>query len=423
MKKSIILTAALSATALSAVILAGCTKGTELVDDFQTPETLPSETASDETDYILGGETETTVSETESADTDEADKTDENDAEPIAEVSWRVFDYGTIGIADHGEGQAYGNSFVKDNIFCTDYVIAADKGSEEPDMFQLRFYDIENDELLAVIDIPDGWGTYEMITDVGGDVLCRYIVSYSVFNEESGFFDTDYRTVTVRNDFSYDITDGYTVRDGSFECCGHNIAERDPDIIDADSGEILAAGKAAEEGDEFSGTRQMYYFPVDENRFVYRTLANESLPSFGIYDFSSGTATDVPDSKDLIPLGVHGGKIYSVKTPWDGFGTELYTTDTETLETEFFMDCPIAIKTNDYVEYAMPESGDYIALKYKPADDEASALLYGINPDTKKYTAADVPDELKYYTLRGSSGNRVTVSNNHDKILIAEITV
>lgn len=87
------------------------------------------------------------------------------------------------------------------------------------------------------------------------------------------------------------------------------------------------------------------------------------------------------------------------------------------------MDCPIAIKTNDYVEYAMPESGDYIALKYKPADDEASALLYGINPDTKKYTAADVPDELKYYTLRGSSGNRVTVSNNHDKILIAEITV
>lgn len=423
MKKSIILTAALSATALSAVILAGCTKGTELVDDFQTPETLPSETASDETDYILGGETEAAVSETESANTDEAGKTDENDAEPIAEVSWRVFDYGTIGIADHGEGQAYGNAFIKNNIFCTDYVIAADKGSEEPDLFQLRFYDIEKDELLAVIDIPDGWGTYEMITGVGGDVLCRYIVSYSVFNEESGFFDTDYRTVTVRDDFSYDITDGYAVQDGSFECCGHNIAERDPDIIDTDSGEVLIAGKAAESYDDFSGTRQMYYFPVDENRFVYRTLGYESLPSFGIYDFSSGTATDVPDSKDLIPLGVHGGKIYSVKTPWDGFGTKLYATDTETLETEFFMDCPVTIKTNDYVEYAMPESGDYIALKYKPADDEASALLYGINPDTKKYTAADVPDELKYYTLKGSSGNRVTISNNNDIILIAEITV
>lgn len=421
MKKSIILTAA-----LTAVILAGCTKGTELVDDFQTPETLPSETESnesDETDYILGGETEATVSETEADDTDEADKTDESDSEPIAEVSWRVFDYGAIGIDDHGEGQAYGNSFIKDNIFCTDYVIAADKGSEEPDLFQLRFYDIEKDELLAVIDIPDGWGTYEMITDVGGDVLCRYIVSYSVFNEESGFFDTDYKTVTVRNDFSYDITDGYTVQDSSFECCGHNIAERDPDIIDADSGETLIAGKTAESDDDFSGTRQMYYFPVDENRFVYRTLGYESLPGFGIYDFSSGTAADVPDSKDLIPLGVHGGKIYSVKTPWDGFGTELYTTDTETLETEFFMDCPITIKTNDYVEYAMPESGNYIALKYKPADDEASALLYGINPDTKKYTAIDVPDELKYYTLRGSSGDRVTVSNNHDKILIAEITV
>ncbi|MDE7279221.1 MAG: hypothetical protein K2N26_05790, partial [Oscillospiraceae bacterium] len=301
--------------------------------------------------------------------------------------------------------------------------IIPDKGSEQSQVFQLRFYDIAENKLLAVMDIPDGWGPYEMIPDAGGDVLCKYIIFYSVFNEDSGIYNTDYNTITVRNDFSYDITDGYTVQDGSFECCGHNITERDPDIIDADSGEILIAGKAADEGDEFSGTRQMYYFPAGENRFIYRTLANESLPSFGIYDFSSGTATDVPDSKDLIPLGIHGGKIYSVKTAWDGFGTELYATDIKTLETEFFMDCPLTVKMNDYVEYAMPENGEYIALKYLPADEGAPALLYGISPDTKKYTAADVPDELKYYSLNRSGGNRVTISNNHDRILIAEISV
>lgn len=418
MKKSII-----AAAAMSAVILAGCSNGTELVDDFQGAETLRLETTADETDYILGGATETTVSETEAPDADEtAESTDEPD-KFIAKVSWDIFDFSAIGTAEYGEGLSVGNFFLKDNLFCTDYTIIPDKGSEEPVVFQLRFYDTAENELLAVIDIPEGWVPYEMIPNAGGDVLCRYVISYSVFNEDSGFFDTDYSTVTVRNDFSYDITDGLTPQDRSFECCGHNIAENDPDIVDTDSGTVLIAGKTAESDDDFSGTRQMYYFPVDENRFVYRTVGYESLPGFGIYDFSEGTATEVPDSGDLIPLGVHGGKIYSVKTAWDGFGTELYTTDTETLETEFFMDCPLKLKTNDYVEYAMPESGSYIAFKYLPADENASALLYGIDPDTKKYTAAAVPDELKYYGLRRSSGNRVTISNNNDRILIAEITI
>ncbi|MDE5992696.1 MAG: hypothetical protein K2G87_06560, partial [Oscillospiraceae bacterium] len=420
MKRKIILTAA-----MSAVILAGCSNMPELVDDFGGAETLRLETTADETDYILGGETETTVSETEAPDADETDEnTDSEETDkPAAEVSWEIFDFGSLGTDEYGEGQSVGNFFIKNNIFCTDYTIIPDKGSEEPVVFQLRFFDTAQNKLLAVIDIPEGWGTYEMIPDAGGDVLCRYVISYSVFDEDSGIFNTDYRTVTVRNDFTYDISDGYTVQDRSFECCGHNIAERDPDIVDTDSGAILIAGKAAASDDDFSGTRQMYYFPIDENRFVYRTIGYERLPGFGIYDFSAGAATDVPDSEDLIPLGIHGGKIYSVKTAWDGFGTELYTTDTETLETKFFMDCPITIKTNDYVEYAMPESGNYIAFKYLPANDDASALLYGIDPDTKKYTAAVVPEELKYYSLRRSSGDRVTISNNSDRILIAEINI
>lgn len=418
MKKSIIVTAA-----LSAVILAGCTRGAELVDDFQGAETLRLETTADETDYILGGATETTVSETEAPDADEPEENADDTDKPVAGVSWEIFDYSSLGIVEYGEGQSVGNFFIKDNIFCTDYTIIPDKGSEEPVVFQLRFYDTAENELLAVINIPEGWVPYEMIPNAGGDLLCRYVISYSFFNEDSGFFDTDYRTVTVRSDFTYDISDGYTPQDSSFECCGHNIAERDPDIVDADSGDILVAGKAVTSDDDFSGTRQMYYFPVDENRFVYRTIGYESLPGFGIYDFTEGTATDVPDSKDLIPLGIHGGKIYSVKTAWDGFGTELYTTDTETLETEFFMDCPLTLRANDYVEYAMPESGNYIAFKYLPANEDASALLYGIDPDTKKYTAAAVPEELKYYSLTRSSGDCVTISNNNDRILIAEINI
>lgn len=56
MKKSIMLTAA-----LSAIILAGCGNETELVDGLRGEETLRLETTADETDYILGGETETSA--------------------------------------------------------------------------------------------------------------------------------------------------------------------------------------------------------------------------------------------------------------------------------------------------------------------------------------------------------------------------
>lgn len=411
---------------LSALLLAGCNKETQLIDKPETEGSAVSLTQDGsteikkiidtygETQYILGGETEATVSETESADTDE------NDAEPIAEISWKILDFGAIdsGTSGQGEWTGGGNSFVKDGIFCTDYTFIPDKESEEPQLFRLRFYDISEEKLLAEIDVPDGWGPYEMITEVGEDLLCRYIISYSVFNEESGFFDTDYKTVTVKNDFSYDIADGYAPQDVSREVCGHNIAERAPDIIDADSGEILAEGN--EDTSELRSTSIAYYFPVDKNRFVYRIVGYEKLPGFGIYDFSAGQATDIPNTDDLIPLGVHGGKIYSVKTQWDGYGTELYVTDTETFETEFFWDFPDEVQANDYIEYAMPESGNYIAMKYLPADESKPAALYAIDPDTKEFIVKDIPDELRYYALTRSSGNYVTVSNNGGKVLIAE---
>lgn len=395
-------------SALSVVLLlAGCSGKTESNNE-------PQKQISEETSGASDTEAETKASED---DTEKPAETD-NNASAASKILQNVFSFGSIGSDEYGEGQAHGNSFIKGNIFCTDYSVTSD-GEER---FQLRLYDIDKSSLLAVIDIPDGWGTYEMISDTGEGSFCRYIISCSVFNEDSKAYDTSYKTVTVKNDLNYDIADGYTERDGAAACCGHNIAQIDPDIIDADSGEILIAGRNAESDEDFSGTRQMYYFTVDENRFVYRTLGDERLPGFGIYDFSKGAAVGVPDSENLIPLGVHGEKIYSVKTPWDGFGTELYVTDTETLETEFFMDCPFELEKNEYVEYAMPESGDYIALKYNPADEKAPALLYGIDPDTKECVFSEIPGELKYYSLNKAGGNRVTISNNNDTVLIAEIT-
>lgn len=405
---------------LSALILAGCNKETEIIDKIETAVSAVSEQKSGgtekkiietegDTQYILGGETEASADESGTAASETEDAP--------AELSARVFDYAALNTDTDDTENTIGNLFIKDGILAVDYSVE----SEDSFHVRLRFYGIEENKQLAEIDMPEGFGAYEMITETNDGILCKYIVSNSVFDEESGVFNSDYAAVTVHNDFTYEISDGYAPQDVSREVCGHNIAERDPDITDADSGEVLVVGRAAASDDDFSGTRQMYYFPIDENRFVYRTAGYESLPGFGIYDFSSGTAADVPQSENLVPLGVRGGKIYSVKTRWDGYGTELYVTDAETLETEFFWDFPDEVQANDYIEYAMPESGNYIALKYLSADEGKPALLYAIDPDAKEYTSEDIPDELKYYSLKRSSGNYVTVSNNDSKLLIAEI--
>lgn len=422
MKRKIIL-----ALTLSALLLSGCENKTELVDDIQTtsekpsPQTVQGGTEfvepTEETRYNFGGETEA-ANNTEDTESTQNLEIAETEGRHISGISQRLFDFGSLNPETEGEENTIGNYFVRDNIFCIDYsILSPDRMSYS---YQLRFYDINGNRLLKTIDVPANYELMEFV-ELSGDALYKVLLYNSVLDEESGEYITESAVMTVNNDLSYDIAESDSEPYFPIECCGHNIKEQIPDIIDADSGEVLVAGKAAEDGDEFGGTRQMYYFPVDENRFVYRTLANESLPSFGIYDFSTGTAADVPESRDLIPLGVHRGKIYSVKTAWDGFGTELYVTDTDTLETEFFMDFPDEVKMNDYISYAMPENGDFIAMKYQPYDEDKPAVLYAIDPDTKEYFTEDIPESLRFYSLKRSSGGNVIISNNYDRVLVVGV--
>ncbi|MDE5859172.1 MAG: hypothetical protein K2H23_02085 [Oscillospiraceae bacterium] len=282
---------------------------------------------------------------------------------------------------------------------------------------------MDENKLLTAIDLPEGYMIADCISKTNGGELCRYIISKVDYDEENNDVTIRHAVMTIRSDFSYDISEDYTPQSRAFECCGHNIAEWESDIVDADSGDILVEGYNGTSEYDINRTRKLYDFPIDENRFVYSTGGYESIPGFGIYDFSSGTATDVPDSADLVPIGVHGGKIYSVKAVWSGFGTDLYTTDTETLETEFFMECPFNAGIDDYADYAMPESGDYIALIFTPHDTEVPEVLYGINPDTKEVVSADIPNEFEHYSLLRLEENSVMISNCSDKILIAEIDV
>lgn len=405
---------------LAMLMLSGCSKGTELIDDIQnTTETSAAENA-DETEYTFGGKTETAVTESE---TEHAETETPEAKSPAASISWKTFDYGSLNSDEDAGWRPGGNYFIKDGIFCADYGIFPDKGDDFLPSYQLRLYDITENKLLETVDIPEDFGPCEVISEVSGGIFCEYVTYRSVYDENSGSFNEDYSVITVRSDLSYDIAGGYTDADSSLKVCGRNIIDRAPNIIDADSGSVLVAGREAASDDDFSGTRQTYCFPVDGNRFVYRTLGYERLPGFGIYDFSAGQATDIPNTNDLIPLGVHGSRIYSVKTAWDGYGTELYITDTETLETEFFMDCPITVEANDYVEYAMPESGDFIAMKYQPEDGGSPAVLYSIDPDTKGYVSENIPEDFKYYSLTRSGDAVLINSPGSETLLVAEINV
>lgn len=412
MKRTVIL-----AAALTALLLSGCGRGgTELIDNIQNEEETLAEEAADtsrETDYTFGGVTEP-AAETTPAEATEAEP-------PAASISWKTFDYGSLSSDENAVWQPNGNYFIKNGIFCADYGIFPDKGDEFLPSYQLRFYDITENKLLETIDIPEGCGPYEVITEASSDIFCKYVTYRSVYDESSDSYNEEYSVVTVRSDLSYDITDGYTAADSSIEVCGHNIVRRYPDIIDADSGEILVAGN--DDTSELKATSIKFYFPVDENRFVYRTMGYEKLPGFGIYDFSEGKATDIPDTNDLIPLGIHGSKIYSEKTVRDEISNELYITDTETLETEFFMDCPITVGPNDYAEYVMPESGDFIVMKYQPEDGDSSAVLYIIDPDTKEFISENIPEDFKYYSLTRSGDALFINTLSSETILIADISV
>ena len=264
----------------------------------------------------------------------------------------------------------------------------------------LVFVNTNKGEVESSVPVPEDFDWVGMIVKGDGDVLAKAICSEYDYSTTPSTYHAN--VIIVNDDYTYETIYDCTPADISFEACGHNIAEWGLDIVDTDSGEVIVPGYT-QEGDEYGFYTQWnaYNFDIDENRFVYSIGGYESIPGYGIYDFSTGTATTVPESRDLIPIGCHNGKIYSVKGAWDGWGTELYVTDLETLESEFFMDFPQKLTVNQIVDYSMPESGEFIvANKAYYSDDIGvySASLYRINPDTAEVEAViEIPDEYECY--------------------------
>lgn len=225
-----------------------------------------------------------------------------------------------------------------------------------------RFVDADTPETR--LEFANG---FDEVSCGSGDVLCRL---YSE-DDDSGKI----TTYTVYKDFTYDTAEGDNM---SFSHYGRDIEYIYPDLLY--NGEVIVPGYIDTETEwGFYSTSEYYEFAIDENRFVYYTRGYERLPGFGIYDFETGEARDVPDSKDKIPFGYADGKIYSYGAYWDGWDTTLYVTDPVTLETTLLTDFPYELDKNRYIEYSMPVGGDYI-LCFEPCTyDNGVSRAYIIN--------------------------------------------
>lgn len=219
----------------------------------------------------------------------------------------------------------------------------------------LRYINIEDSSLIKEIALDKGI-TYDSFELTDNGILLGKSYNYV---EDKGIVVT---TAYIYDDYTYEIVEGETVK-AFYNVGEHHISEIGDNIVNADTSEILIERYIHENNlDSFYNTYPKYLFTVDDERFIYRTVGYESLPGFGIYDFSEGKATDIPGTENLMPIDIVDGKVYSVYTAWDDISSNtICVTDIETFETEKF--------------YSREEQ-DQLIYSYALSEDKKSLIEY-----------------------------------------------
>lgn len=380
----------LTAFIFSALLLTACNKDAAIIDDIETSgtaasrqpvqvveETTASEEKQGETDYILGGDTETAVSVMETtAETAEetAAETADETVPALETANLNVQKIDISGIAAEGE-QLSGELFISGDIAA----IRGYRSSDESDYYYdgvetMHFFDINDLSPKAEITAPEGWrfdnNFYRQCIEGSGNVLCK--ITLSRFNREK--LATEFAALIVHNDFTTELIEDDPRKNLSFPAGSHNISDIMYDIYDADSGAVIVEGFNDTENGAGYGNMSVWYdyeFQIYNDRFVYSICGNERVPGFGYYDYNTGTAVKFPESKNFFPVGYHDGKVYAEQGVWDGMGQgELYTFDMETLGSEHFMSSPVELGRYDYTEYYMPQGGSYLIAVNQERDNE-----------------------------------------------------
>lgn len=204
------------------------------------------------------------------------------------------------------------------------------------------------------------------------NILCKiygcksgeYVNDYTCLSETIVYTDCKYES----SEFKYKFYDKYVYKLPG----GRSITEMEyGNIRETDSGDLLL--NAVFDGYDYkSNIIYSYEFSIDENRFVYSMYGYEWCWGIGVYDFKTGAARDIPDTYNFSPLGVHGGKIYSICVG-DGYAENvIYATDVNTLETIRLFE----IAENDYADsYGMTPDGEFLFKAVEKENENTSEFI------------------------------------------------
>lgn len=321
---------------LSAMLLTACQ------EPEQPPAVQPEQTESSITTTLEteAEETETTPETAEtSAETDEKAET----SEIKGNTSSDYFDYFTFDLGKYEKGLVNYNKFEnrvdfhRDCILLSKDLLCSFYQYHEPDSeyFQyLRFYDIDKDEMTAEIPISAECSFFEFSHEKIDDdnVLVKaYLMSNSGMGPDS------FGEITVYKDYSYDSTTEYgSIPYPGIDYYNTGIYANDPDTSNITNQRTNTTLVDAPNGIALYGSS------IDENRFIFKKTEYDVGSYIGIYDYSTGNITEIPDSNNLTPIGYYNGKIYACLTnsadtkSENGVG-EIFSFDIETLEKKNFM--------------------------------------------------------------------------------------
>lgn len=226
-----------------------------------------------------------------------------------------------------------------------------------------KIFGISDGEEKAHIDIPvtnadsvtvESAEWYNFYRNTSSDVCCAI---YSCENDSKRITET-----VIYNDFTYEngeFGDLLSYYGSVIRTAGDHMARisRYDNFYDTESGEIIL--NTIYEGDESKSTyRYGYEFPIDENSFVYHMWGYEWSHCFGIYDYLTGEARDVPNTVDADPIGVHNGKIYFWSWNYPDYTENvIYAADVKTLEKTPLFELD---ENDDPGNYRMPPSGEFL---------------------------------------------------------------
>lgn len=285
----------------------------------------PAPAKTENTLHGFGDYTETTIEQTEA-------QTEANEAPSIQNVNVITYE----AIENSVGGNVCASKVIplnEDTVVLTFNIYDYEKDQYGNDLpttgyTLLRYINIEDSSLIKEIALDKGI-TYDSFELTDNGILLGKSYNYV---EDKGIVVT---TSYIYDDYTYEIVEGETVK-AFYNVGEHHISEIDYNIVNADTSEILIEKYIHENNlDSFYNTYPKYLFPVDDERFIYRNVGYESLPGFGIYDFSEGKATDIPGTENLMPIDIVDGKVYSVYTAWDDISSNtICVTNIETFETE-----------------------------------------------------------------------------------------